>query len=93
MTCDCHDCAARNPHRPDACRRVGKWVARIHLVDGCHTDHKREYTLCQQCFDAKVQRAKATIGWGMEGVRSPLCESCRKPLVRLSHIIEDVGKA
>ncbi len=93
MTCDCHDCAAVYPHRPDACRRVGRWVVRLHVIDGCHTNAKRDFTLCNQCFAAKVTRAKQTIGWGMEGVRSPLCESCQRPLVRLSNIIEDVGKA
>lgn len=87
--CNCDLCDAQAPHRMRACRRKSHWRLEFHRVDQCGDGPERR-TLCKKCFDDRVNLTKALIGWGMEGVRSPLCSTCNRPLVRLSAIIENV---
>lgn len=90
MKCQCGTCDAKTPHNDKACRRKGKWLVEIHAVDDCDSDPTDDLIMCQQCFDSLVNLTKRIIAWGMEGVRSPLCQSCWTPLVRTSSIIRNV---
>lgn len=94
-TCDCISCDAAGPHSNGRCGRKVGWYVEIHPVDYCKTVEGGlvKAVLCQQCFDAHVQRALAIIKWGLQdGVRSPWCGGCHYPMIRLSAIIRDVAK-
>lgn len=91
VTCNCEGCGA--PHTKKAtCRRLVKWYAEFHRVDDCTKETHNSLLLCDPCFQSFVDLAQATIAWGFQGARAAVCATCDKPLVRLSAIINDVGK-
>lgn len=47
--------------------------------------------LCDHCFEELTGFALATIHAGFTDKRLTICETCERPLVRLSNIIESVG--
>lgn len=93
MRCECLNCDTERSHTPNQCRRKARWFLEYHAVDLCVDNEPLRSSMCAPCFDAHVALANRTIQWGFEGYRSLFCQGCTRPLVRLSAIIRDVGRA
>ena len=90
--CACPSCERDKPHQPDKCRRNAVWYLKIHALDTCLSGAARELSVCNACFEQHIKWAKDVITWGMAGFRYTVCDDCTRPLVRLSALVEDVGK-
>lgn len=85
-------CDMERAHRARKCRRKAKWFIKFHAVDLCNSTPPREINVCKQCFAAHIALAERTIASGFRGDRSTLCQGCLIPLVRLSSIVNEVGR-
>lgn len=92
--CNCLSRQSLFGHSPGECSLPGRWYVEIHLVDHCESVEggSTKAVVCGPCLLAFAESARRTIDWGMAVVRSPLCQGCFRPLVRMSNIIEDIAK-